>query len=163
VLRTSGQLEAITWRVDRNLRYGAQGGNVFRTLVARTQLSVNHAGAVSDEGDRQILVAHVDLDLFEHANGHERGKAVDDRAEARFRKPCCYADHVLLGNAAIQILVRAGFPEWIEEGVAMVTGEQKYLGVFLRGSHKGVRKCVSHALPPSSATAASYVLGLSRV
>ncbi len=92
---------------------GAQHRDILVALVAGAELGIDHAGPVADEDHRQLLVTDVDLDLLQHPHRHESREPVDDGAEPGLGKAGGDSDHVLLGNAAIDILVGAILAELV--------------------------------------------------
>ena len=70
---------------------------------------IDHAGAHTDHGHRQILVAEIVAHHFERPVQRERRDGVGERLAAFERQPRADADHALLGDTdideAIGILV----------------------------------------------------------
>jgi hypothetical protein len=93
--------------------------------MARAELAVDEPGTVADEDNRQRLVADVDLDLLEDTHRHEGGEAIDDGAKPGLGETGRHADHVLLGDAAVDVLPGTVLPELVEQRIAMVAGKEK--------------------------------------
>jgi hypothetical protein len=159
-------LEAVGRRQHRQLRHGACAGDVFGGLVAGAQGAVDKTGTIAQKDHRQMIVRHVQLDLFQHAHRHKGRQAVDKGPEARARQACGHAHHVLLGNAGVDELIRAVLADAVEELVAVVAGDQQHARVLLRQAHQGVGEGFSHAASRPAATvaiASAKVCSLSRV
>ncbi|MNS93515.1 hypothetical protein D3C72_1276940 [compost metagenome] len=150
-------------RHDVDVRHPAQAGDVFEALVAGAQRAVHQPGTVTGEDDRQLLVADVDLDLLEDPHRHEGAQAIDDRPEAGFGQPSGHAHHVLLGNAGVDVLVRAALAELVEQGVAVVSCQEHHALVPGSRLDQGCGERGPHAdAPSSSRSACAYSSGFRR-
>ena len=74
-------------------------------------LTDRQAGVGGGDLDVQVGVADGVADLLEAAARHEHGKAGHERHVTQGGHAGGYADHVLLGNAAVKVTVRELFAE----------------------------------------------------
>ena len=112
--------------------------------MAGTQRAVDEAGAVAEQDDGQAFIANVELDLFENPDWNESGQAINDRPKAGFRQSRGDADHVLFGDATIQILIGMVLAQAVEQRIAMIAGEHEDIGIGLRGLDEKRRQRRSH-------------------
>ena len=84
----------------------AQGGDVLGALVADAERAIDDARAVANEEDGEFVAADVEFDLLEDADRTEGAQGVDDGTKAALGQARGDADHVLLGDTGVDVLVR---------------------------------------------------------
>src|SRR5205823_1523044 len=118
---------------------------------------------IADQHHRQFFVADVQLNLFEHPHRDEGTETVDHRTEAGLGQPGGHADHVLLSDAGVEVLAGTCLAELVEQGIAVVAGQQQYALVATGGADQGSAKGVPHDAPPDGPWETSEVFKTSEV
>ena len=138
------QIAPITWGEDRDARQAPQEGDVLTGVVTGPEVRVDQARAVAEQHDRQALVAEIQLDLLDNPARHERGQSVDDDLVALARQAGRHADHVLLGDAAVEELARVLPPETVEQRVTVIARQHHQVRVHFGGFAQEARQRVLH-------------------
>src|SRR6266481_584286 len=113
-------------------------------MMSRSIRAVGKTRANAYNGYRKFHPAKIDVDLFEATQGHEVDDAVDKYAFTTQGKPGCHADHVMFGNADVEILPGKVSLEPLQAERTMVRCEDDQIQV-LRGERvDAVEKRVAH-------------------
>jgi hypothetical protein len=83
--------------------------------MAGAEVAIDKARPVPQKNDRKFVMGDVQLDLLNGADWYEGGQAIDKWSVADACQAGSHANHVLLGDAGIDVLVGAAFAEFIKQ------------------------------------------------